>query len=209
MTVASHIKATREDWLQAAMAQLTETGADQVKILNLAARLSVSRSSFYWYFKSREELLSDLLVLWEARNPAAWIAQADAPAQNIGEAVCNVFKCAINSALFDTSLDFAVRDWARRDQAVRRTLDAADQRVVQALAAMFARFGYQDAEAITRARVLFYMQLGYNSAELNEPLERRLSAIPHYLLAFTGQEATPATITAFRAYARAVTETQA
>ncbi|MEM9349028.1 MAG: TetR/AcrR family transcriptional regulator [Pseudomonadota bacterium] len=205
MTVATHVKATRQDWLSAALAQLTETGADQVKILNLAARLSVSRSSFYWYFKSREELLSALLDHWEAQNPAAFIAQSEAPAETIGEAVCNVFRCVVNPALFDTSLDFAVRDWARRDAAVRAKLDAADQRVLAALAQMFARFDYPKAEAFTRARVLFYMQLGYNSAELNEPMETRLEAIPHYLLAFTGREPDQHAITEFRAYARAVT----
>ncbi|MEM9435670.1 MAG: TetR/AcrR family transcriptional regulator [Pseudomonadota bacterium] len=208
MTVATHVKATRQDWLSAALAQLTETGADQVKILNLSARLSVSRSSFYWYFKSREELLAALLDHWEAQNPAAFIAQSEAPAETIGEAVCNVFRCVVNPALFDTSLDFAVRDWARRDTAVRAKLDAADQRVLAALAQMFARFDYPKAEAFTRARVLFYMQLGYNSAELNEPMETRLEAIPHYLLAFTGREPDHCAITEFRAYARAVTGDQ-
>ncbi|MEM8591369.1 MAG: TetR/AcrR family transcriptional regulator [Pseudomonadota bacterium] len=204
MSIA-HVKATRADWLSAALAQLTEAGADQVKILNLASRLSVSRSSFYWYFKSREELLSALLDHWEEQNPAAFIAQSEVPARTIGEAVCNVFRCVVNPALFDTSLDFAVRDWARRDPEVREKLDAADQRVLAALAAMFTRFDYAPREAFTRARVLFYMQLGYNSAELNEPMEARLDAIPHYLLAFTGREPDHQAIKAFRAHARAVT----
>jgi AcrR family transcriptional regulator len=36
----------------------------------LGARLGVSRSSFYWYFESRQDLLDALLDAWEVRNTA-------------------------------------------------------------------------------------------------------------------------------------------
>ena len=45
---------------------------------------------------------------------------------------------------------------------------------LQALHAMFARFGYSEIEAETRARVLYYMQIGYDLAQLNEPMETRI-----------------------------------
>ena len=66
---------------------------------------------------------------------------------------------------------------------------------------MFVRFGYGDVDALVRARVLYYMQIGYYALDLREPIEGRLKLTPHYLKAFTGVDPSDADIDAFRAYA--------
>ncbi len=200
--LVGNIKVTRDDWLNVAMDVLISDGVEQVKVMNLAERMAVSRSSFYWYFKSRQELLDALLTKWQATNTMALIAQSELPADTITAAVCNVQRCVVNSALFDTALDFAVRDWARRSGKVRRMLDQSDTLRVAALRAMFVRFDYDTIEAETRARVLYYMQLGYDFAQLNEPLAVRLSIVPHYLYVFTGVEPRPEEVEEFSAYAK-------
>ena len=81
--LVGNIKVTRDDWLNVAMDVLISDGVDQIKVLNLAERMAVSRSSFYWYFKSRQELLDALLARWQATNTAALVAQAEAPARTI------------------------------------------------------------------------------------------------------------------------------
>jgi len=200
--LVGNIKVTRTDWLRVAMDVLVSDGVEQVKVLSLADRMGVSRSSFYWYFKSRQDLLDALLADWQSTNTAAVVGQAELPAKTITQAVCNVQRCVVNQALFDTALDFAVRDWARRSGKVRRMLDQSDATRLQALTAMFLRFDYAQDEAATRARVLYYMQLGYDFAQLNEPAEMRLSMMPHYLYIFTGQHPRPEEVAEFAAYAR-------
>lgn len=200
--LTGNIKVTRKDWLNLAMDVLVSDGVDRVKVLNLAERMGVSRSSFYWYFKSRQDLLDALLAKWQSTNTAAMIAQAELPAETITQAVCNVQRCVVNPQLFDTALDFAVRDWARRSGKVRRLLDQSDGQRVTALTDMFIRFGYNAPEAQTRARVLYYMQLGYDFAQLGEPPEARLEMVPNYLFVFTGRHARPEEIEEFAAYAR-------
>lgn len=182
----SHIKATREDWLNAALATLIADGIEQVKILPLATRLGVSRSSFYWYFKSREDMLDALLDTWSHTNTRAIVSGAHAPQPTITAAVCHIFLCFLDPARFDNRLDFAIRDWSRRDDTVRARLHASDAARVTALAEMFARHGYPAAEATVRARVLYYMQIGYFDADLNEPLAQRQSFAADYVLTFTG-----------------------
>ena len=200
--LGGNVKVTRDDWLNVAMDVLVSDGVEQVKVLSLADRMGVSRSSFYWYFKSRQQLLDALLDRWQSTNTAAMIRQSELPAKTITQAVCNVQRCVVNPSLFDTALDFAVRDWARRSGKVRRLLDQSDTRRLEALTAMFRRFDYPELEAVTRARVLYYMQLGYDFAQLAEPLEQRLSMVPSYLLAFTGQDPLPDEIDEFNTYAR-------
>ncbi len=198
--LGGHIKVTREDWLAAALHVLIHDGVDQVKVLTLSARLGVSRSSFYWYFGNRQDLLDALLDHWQNTNTAALIAQAETPARTVTAAICNVHKCVVNTELFDTALDFAVRDWARRSDKVRRALDLSDARRLAALAEMFRRYDYPRSEAEARARVLYFMQIGYDLAQLGETPQQRLRFAPDYLQVFTGRDPDPEALEDFRAY---------
>ena len=57
-----HTKATREDWLQTALGLLITKGEEAVRIQTIGAKLGVSRSSFYWYFNDRQDLLLGKLL---------------------------------------------------------------------------------------------------------------------------------------------------
>lgn len=70
---------------------------------------------------------------------------------------------------------------------------------------MFLRFDYPELEAKARARVIYYMQLGYDDANLGETLDERLAMVPGYLVAYTGYTASKAEVEAFANYARTVT----
>ncbi|MEM9603653.1 MAG: TetR/AcrR family transcriptional regulator [Pseudomonadota bacterium] len=204
---AGNIKVTREDWLACARARLIQSGIGEVKILSLAAELAVSRSSFYWYFESRQDLCDALLAEWEATNTAILCRHAEAPARTVTEAVCNLFRCFVNPALFDQQLDFAVREWSRRDTRVRDVIDRSDNERIAAIAALFERFAVEPALADVRARVLYFMQIGYYALDLAEPIEARLARTRDYLYAFTGVEPREAEIVALRAYALEVIPT--
>lgn len=195
-------KVTREDWLNVAMDLLVSEGVAHVKVLSIGERLGVSRSSFYWYFKSRKDLLNALLDVWEQTNTATLVRHAEMPAETITAAVCNVFRCWTDLSLFDHRLDFAIREWARRDSAVRRVIDRSDAARVSAIQAMFERYGYPSDEAEVRARILYFMQVGYYALELSEPLEERLERVPNYILGFTGVAPREEELAAFFAYAR-------
>lgn len=203
---AGNVKVTRQDWLDAARAMLVSDGIDSVKILTLAGRMQVSRSSFYWYFKDRDALLQALLDDWLSTNTRAIVTAAEARATTITGAVCTVFKAFIDPRRFDVRLDFAIRDWARRSGQVRRVLDASDGQRIAALTAMFARFGYDDAESLIRARVLYYMQIGYNDADLQESMADRARMIPYYLKTFTGQDGKPQEIEDLRLFTKGLEE---
>ncbi len=194
-------KTTRGDWIGLALNVLAVRGVAHVTVLDLSERLGVSRSSFYWYFKNREELLDALLTRWEGLNTRSIVAQAEAPAGSINEAVCNVFRCWVNSEIFSPRLDFAIREWARRSPRVRTALDRSDEERTAAIMTMFERHGYQQRDALVRARVLYYMQIGYYALDIQEPMETRLALTAHYLEAFTGVRPRDADFASFRAYA--------
>ncbi|MEL6280127.1 MAG: TetR/AcrR family transcriptional regulator [Pseudomonadota bacterium] len=182
----THIKATREDWLNAALDTLISDGVEQVKVLTLSTKLEVSRSSFYWYFKSREDLLDALLTVWRAQNTRAIVEKSQSPADTITQAVIDLGECWFDKTLFDPRLDFAIREWARRSGRVRRILDREDDARIGAMRDMFLRYGFEATDALVRARVMYFTQIGYYALELDESDQERVALMEPYLQAFTG-----------------------
>ncbi len=203
---AGNIKVTKQDWLDAAMEVLVNGGASQVKIMSLGEKLGVSRSSFYWYFKDRRDLLNALLDHWQQSNTVALVAQCEIPAATITEAVCNDFRCFIDPNCFDSHLDFAVRDWARRNDGVRKAFERSEEARLKAARLMFERFGFPPQEALTRARTLYYMQIGYYAADLDETLEQRNALTADYVLGFTGTRPSQDELDALTTYVRSIEE---
>ncbi|MDJ0614931.1 MAG: TetR/AcrR family transcriptional regulator [Rhizobiaceae bacterium] len=189
--LVGHVKVTRQDWINVARHILVSEGISQVKILTISERLEVSRSSFYWYFESRNDLLDALLDEWENRNTATIVKNCGMKASGIGAAMCNFFRCFIDPELFDRGLDFAVREWSRRDTDVRNRIDKADEGRLTAIIQMFEAHGYGSYEADCRARILYFMQLGYHALDVNETMEVRMSRLQGYLDGFSGREIAP------------------
>src|SRR5260370_33233181 len=61
---------TAADWAGAALQLIAEAGLGALTVEALAARLGVTKGSFYWHFKGRSELLSAALDRWEQRATA-------------------------------------------------------------------------------------------------------------------------------------------
>lgn len=192
-------RGTPELWLDAAYDLLVEGGVEAVKVMPLAAKLGLSRTSFYWHFADREALLAGLIARWQSQNTANLIARTQAPAATIAEAMLNVNDCWITPALFDSRMEFAIRTWALTDSALAEVLRQADGVRVQALTAMFEAFSYPEHEARVRAQTVYLTQVGYISMRTEESLEYRLHNIPDYVLIFTGHAPTAAELAAFRA----------
>ena len=60
----------RNEWIRAGLEVLMSEGAEAVAVETLARKLSVTKGSFYWHFKSRRELLTSLLTAQERMAPS-------------------------------------------------------------------------------------------------------------------------------------------
>lgn len=192
-------RGTPDLWLDAAYALLVDAGVDAVKVMPLAERMGLSRTSFYWHFPDREALLQGLIDRWRSKNTGSLVARCEAPAGTISEAMLNLFDCWYDSDLFDSRLEFAMRTWSLTDPGVATAMTEADTVRIAAITALFRRFGYGETEADTRARTLYLTQVGYIALRSSESLEVRLGRIPAYVLTFSGQAPSEAEIAAFLA----------
>lgn len=176
-----------ELWLEAAYEALLSSGVDAVRILPLARKLGLSRTSFYWFFKDRDALLAALLSRWRDKNTGSIVRQAQAYAESIAEAMLNVFDCWLDESLFDAQFEFAVRSWALQSDDILAEVRRADQLRLDALRALFERFGHDALSADVRARTTYLVQIGYISMQTQEKIAERMARIPHYVEIFTGE----------------------
>ncbi|MFE3835739.1 TetR/AcrR family transcriptional regulator [Pseudogemmobacter sonorensis] len=192
-------RGTADLWLDAAHEALVRGGVEAVKVLPLAQGLGLSRTSFYHHFDDREALLAALVSRWRARNGPALVGRAGAAASTVTEAILGVFDCWVDAALFDSRLEFAIRNWALTDTAVAQALKAEDALRLAALAGLFRRHGADGDEAEVRARTVYLTQIGYIAMGEDEDFETRMARVPTYALTFTGKMPSASEIAAFRA----------
>lgn len=182
-------RGSREGWIEIAYQALIESGVDAVKIMPLARQLGLSRTSFYWFFTDREDLLAALLDGWEARTTKPMIAATQRYAETKAEAMLNVLSCYLSSE-FDQKLEFAVRSWALQSADVAARIEEADRVRLASLEAMLRKWGCDAMEADVRARTIYLVQIGYISMQSKETIETRLTRIPAYVETYTGSRPT-------------------
>lgn len=180
-----------ELWLDAAYQALIEGGVDAVKIQPLAKAMTLSRTSFYWFFKDREALLDALLARWRDKNTGSIVRQTEAYAESIAEAMLNVFDCWYDQTLFDAQFEFAVRSWALQSPEVLAEVREADRLRLDALTAMLVRFGHDPHAADVAARTVYLVQIGYISMQANESQADRMARVARYVAIFTGRKPKP------------------
>lgn len=192
-------RGSEELWLDAAYEMALQSGIEAVKVMPLAKKLGMSRTSFYWHFEDREALLAALIKRWQAKNTGNLIARTKIYAQSISEATLNLFDCWIDPDLFDSRFDLVIRNWAPQSAELKTILEQADGARIDAISAMFLRFGFDAQQADIRAHTVYYTQIGYISMRVDETLSERLKKMPTYVETFAGSYPSEAEIARFMA----------
>jgi AcrR family transcriptional regulator len=177
----------REDWITAARAELIAGGVNAVKIGRLAKRLRVTRGGFYWHFKSRADLLNELLRSWEVSNTAPFERSvANGGARDGLREFVAIVSLWLNETEYSPAFDTAVRDWARTSKAVAVAVRRADERRIAVLHRIFLDLGFADPEAMVRAKVAYFHQVGYYTLSILSDRETRLALVGVYAQVLSG-----------------------
>lgn len=148
---------TPETWIDAATQVLVDQGIDHVRVDVLATQLGVTRGSFYWHFRDREDLLRRVLQAWRVRATDALtrrltVAQGDPKAQ-LRDVISLPHRG--RAAARAARIELAIRAWARRDAMARAALDEADASRIEYHRNIFEALGFETQEAQLRAFVLY------------------------------------------------------
>ncbi|MBE3009131.1 TetR family transcriptional regulator [Microbispora sp. NEAU-D428] len=159
-------RVSAQDWARAALDALAEDGFAAVAVEPVAARLGVTKGSFYWHFANRRKLIEAALALWEADSEQiiANLWEITDPARRmrtlLGAAFGDPRDAAIAFRLIGAADDPAVAEVARRVTArrlevMRQTLEELGQSPDLARRRVLAGYGvYVGVAALRRIGML-------------------------------------------------------
>jgi AcrR family transcriptional regulator len=183
---SNHRRLSRITWLKAARNELTRHGIGSVTINTLAKQLKVTRESFYWHFKSRAALLDELLSDWEKTNNAPFERTLNLSGDGLNEFRTIAHDIWITEKGYSPKFDTAMRDWGRSSRKVALSVKRVDERRIEILRKIFLDLGYQEPEAMVRARVAYFHQVGYYTIGMRETKKSRLELLPYYMSILSG-----------------------
>ena len=161
-TPASRGTCTPDTWIDAATEVLVDQGIDRVRVDVLAQELGMTRGSFYWHFKDREDLLRRVLQAWRTRATEALsqrLSQAHTdPRKQLQDLVSLPWRG--RAAVRAGRIELAIRAWARRDELAAQVVREADESRLGYIAQVFSALGFGVMDARRRAYVLYSAMLG-------------------------------------------------
>jgi AcrR family transcriptional regulator len=154
---AARVTLTPQAWIDAATAVLVDEGIDHVRVDVLANQLQVTRGSFYWHFRDREDLLRRVLQHWSELATAQLThrlasARTD-PREQLQDVISLPFRG--RAAARAARIELAIRAWARRDPMAQQALDAADAARLDYHQQIFEALGFASEEARSRGFLLY------------------------------------------------------
>ncbi|HSV60006.1 MAG TPA: TetR/AcrR family transcriptional regulator [Variovorax sp.] len=158
---AERAQLTPEDWIAAAAQLLIHRSIDAVRVDVIAKILDVTRGSFYWHFKDRDDLLNRVLLGWQDEQTEQIIARYRKQGVHAAALIRDLVELPSHgrAAIKGASVELAIRAWARRDEMARRVVDAVDAKRLVYLEECFSELGFAEPQAKSRAFLLYcYMQ---------------------------------------------------
>lgn len=148
-------KIRKEDWLTAGLALLEEGGAARLTIDALAARLKLTKGSFYHHFGNFDGYTAALMQYWLEESSLKFIRLAERK-KNIGRPafLASLAKEAGQAA------ERAVRGWAAGNPVVKLYLQQLDGIRLKYLEKMLLDQGMDDGAALKVARLEYAQMIG-------------------------------------------------
>ncbi len=154
----------RDAWLRKALDVLFALGIGQVKVEVLARKLKLTKGSFYWHFRNRDDLLRSMVDWWRDQQ-LSFIARL--AGRQVPDPLAQI-RAVIDFTQHteDSRHDIAMREFARFNKWAALAVATVDQQRVDYLAWLFRAAEFSEEEALLRARTLYFYQVGEYTTSL-------------------------------------------
>jgi AcrR family transcriptional regulator len=174
--MAAPTRTPRADWIEEGLRVLGIGGPDAVRIETLAQALGVTKGGFYWHFDDRRALLEEMLDTWERVVTDEVIEAVDGAGGDARTKLRHLFAIAASSPDM-LNVELAIRDWARRDQAVAERLRRLDNRRMEYMRPLFREFCPDEDDVEVRCLIVLSVFIGNYFVAADHPGRRRQEVV--------------------------------
>jgi AcrR family transcriptional regulator len=154
------IIATKEDWIKEGYYQFAASGVKGIVVEQLAARLKVNKSGFYWHFKTKKAFIKEIVAFWVALDTNQIIVTVEKeglPKKKFIKLVEIVFKK-------EPHLDFIffLKRYALKHKEIQSLLDKIDNQRIKYTKDLLLAMGFSKSEAMMKSKLFYKYLIGYH-----------------------------------------------
>lgn len=158
-------RVSKRQWLDMALNVLVSDGLAAVRVADLAKRLKVSKSGFYWHFQDRTELLGAMQLYWVDEFSQQTIAEALSLEGTLRDRLLGLVRIIREKESGKLGLAFA--SWAQTDSDVRQLVDRVTGLRIDFVKNLLSESGFSGPELSARAR-LFVVYFSWSEVMFNQ-----------------------------------------
>jgi len=154
---------TRECWAKAALTAVGRGGVANVKVETLAKSLRVTKGSFYWHFKDRDDLLQEMLIYWR-RNLTDKIANNIQKLTEPRQKLIHLIEVASGKRpdVPGGRIEHSLREWAHSSDIARAAVANVDAERLKIITAVYRELGLSPAKAKIASLMMLSHLIGVN-----------------------------------------------
>lgn len=148
-----------DDWIHQGYVIVAEEGLAALKVDRLCDRLGVTKGSFYWHFADMPAYRAALVAAWGRLRDDDCRRLDDMAGLPPRERLSQMMSELVSASHW--TMERAMREWARSDEAVAASMRAADRALVGRLRRALLDDGFDEEDADLRANAIFAAGVGF------------------------------------------------
>lgn len=167
---------SKDEWLALALEALEAGGIDNIRIEKFARQLGIAKSGFYWHFKDRQGLLSELLDYWVHELTEVVTANQSLLALDPKERLIKTAEMILEYDL--ARYDIPIRQWALQDATAARAVRKVNRIRLDYVTSTFSKLGFtgDDLEMRSMLFVCYHTWESPMFKEISRQRRRKLIA---------------------------------
>ncbi len=161
---------TQQQWLGRALDLLAKKGGKLI-IDNLVSDLGVTKGSFYWHFKDRDDFLEKLLNYWMSeytQKVAVLVNEIEASPE---ERLFRLMEFILNDKY--SQYDMAVRSWATLEPKVAKVIRKVDRLRYNYIRNLFEEMGFSGDELEMRTSTLLTFEAFQHGSTITSTKQKK------------------------------------
>ena len=185
MGIIPKVLVTEDQWIQKGMAQFAQSGVDGLVIEKMSSELGCSKSSFYWYFKNRNEFIARLVERWTELSTQQ-VIRSSSVSEKAEDEIMNLLKQMFSATRRGDFL-FYLRKLCTEYPSFHEMLEMIEQTRMRYAQELFRTVGMAPEVAELKSHILYHYYLGwyerYKHEQVgDEELKRHIGMIRVQLL---------------------------